>query len=317
MTLELTLLISAFVASLLLGWLIIPLLRRLKIGQTIRDVGPRTHLSKAGTPTMGGLIFALVALILGFVFLPREPAGFVALFATLGFAAVGFADDYLKVVLKQSLGLKARFKLGGQFLVVAFVYLALRNLGVEHVVNIPGVGALELGLFYPLFITVVFVGTSNAVNLTDGVDGLAGGTAVIVLSAQALLAALQGQTDVSIFALLLAGSILGYLVFNLHPARVIMGDTGALGIGGAIAAIAVLTGTELLLVLLGGVFVLVTLSVIIQVASFKLTGRRVFLMSPLHHHFELLGWSEWKICLVFWSFQLVFAGLAILIWFIT
>lgn len=308
--------LTSFVIALGLGWLLIPVLRRLKIGQSIREVGPKTHLSKSGVPTMGGIIFILAGLITALIFMPRQPMGYLVLFVTLAYGSIGFADDYLKVVLKQPLGLKARQKLVGQFTAAILFYVALRVLNVEHSLLVPGLGSITLGWAYPLFVVIFMVGTANAVNLADGVDGLAGGLGVISLLGLAIIASLASLDGLIYVSVALAGGILGYLVFNLHPARVIMGDTGSLALGGAIGAIAVLAQAELLfLAFFGIMFVLVTASVIIQVSYFKLTRRRVFLMAPLHHHFELKGWSEWKICTWFWIVQVigVIAGLAV--WF--
>lgn len=310
-------LIGAFLLAIVMGRLLIPVLRRLKIGQSVRDVGPRQHQRKAGTPTMGGVIFILAAVIVSVALGPRDAYSILVVFATLGYASVGFADDFLKVVLKQPLGLMARHKLTGQILVAGLLYWGLRSLNIEHSLVIPGLAVVNLGLFYPLFIAFFLVGFANAVNLSDGVDGLASGLGVITLFAGGLVAMLSGLDGVGLTAIALAGGLLGFLVFNIHPARVFMGDTGALALGGAVAAIAILTKTELLLLLFGAMFVIITLSVIIQVTYFKLTGRRVILMSPLHHHFELLGWSEWKICRWFWLAQTVLAGLGVVLWTVT
>ena len=308
-------LLASFAIALFFGWLLIPVLRKLKIGQSIRDVGPQRHLVKAGTPTMGGLIFVLAGAIAAIIFMPRDPMGYLVLFMALAYGSVGFADDYLKVVLKQPLGLKARHKLMGQLAAAILFYIALRALNIDHSVLIPGYGSVSLGLGYPFFVALVLLATTNSVNLADGVDGLAGGLGVISLIGFALIGWLQGADGIVFVSLALAGSILGFLVFNLHPAKVFMGDTGSLAMGGAIAAIAVLTQTELLLLLLGAVFVIETISVIIQVTYFKFTGRRIFLMSPIHHHFELLGWSEWKIGIWFWTGQAIMVVLGVVLWF--
>lgn len=308
-------LLAAFVVAVVLGWLLIPVLRRLKVGQSIRDVGPQRHLSKAGTPTMGGVIFFLAGVVTTVIFMPRNPLGYLILFMTLAYGSIGFADDFLKVVLKQPLGLKARHKLIGQFAAAFLFYLALRALNFEHALMVPGVGLVQLGWVYPVFVAVFLVGTTNAVNLSDGVDGLAGGLGVITLLGFALISWLEGLDGVTYASAALAGGVLGFLVFNLHPAKVFMGDTGSLAIGGAVAAMAVLSQTELLFLLfLGIVFVLETASVIIQVTYFRLTGRRVFLMAPIHHHFELKGWSEWKVCSGFWLVQTLGAVAAIAVW---
>jgi len=308
-------LLISFVFAVALGWFMIPFLQRRRIGQSIRDVGPQTHLSKAGTPTMGGLIFIIAGLAASVVFMPRNAEGYLTLFLALAFGSIGFADDYLKVVLKRSLGLKARQKLLGQFTAAFLFYLALRWMNVQHTLAVPWLGSVSLGWLYPVFVAVFLVGTTNAVNLSDGVDGLAGGLAVITLLAQALIGWFAGLPGVVYVAVAVAGGVLGYLVYNLHPARIIMGDTGSLALGGAIGAMAVLTKTELLfLFFMGIVFVLETASVIIQVLYFRLTGRRVFLMAPIHHHFELKGWSEWKVCRRFWLVQAIGAAAAVAIW---
>lgn len=309
---------AAFVMAVVFAWLLIPILRRLKVGQSIREVGPKRHFAKAGTPTMGGVIFLLAAIVVTVAFMPRDPWGYLVLVTTLVFGSIGFADDFLKVVLKQPLGLKARHKLVGQFASAVIFYLVLQWLGVDHSLMVPVLGPVDLAWGYPIFIAIFLVGTTNAVNLADGIDGLAGGLGVIALLGFALIGWLEGLEGVTYVSVALAGSILGFLVFNLHPARVFMGDIGSLAIGGAMAALAVLTQTELLfLALLGIVFVLETASVIIQVTYFKLTGRRVFLMAPIHHHFELKGWSEWKVCSWFWAVQTLGAVAAIAVWLAT
>jgi phospho-N-acetylmuramoyl-pentapeptide-transferase len=307
-------LLVAFIFALVLGMVLIPVLRRLKIGQSIRTVGPKRHLSKAGTPTMGGVIFLVSALVVTAVFMPRDPLGYLVLFMAVAFGSIGFADDYLKVVRKQPLGLKARYKLAGQIVFSIVFYLILKALSFDEVLVLPWLGAIDLGWAYPIFILLVMVGTVNAVNLSDGLDGLAGGLGVITLLGFAVIGWLGNIEGLIYISVALAGGIMGFLVFNLHPAKVFMGDTGSLAIGGAIAAMAVLAHTEILLLMLGIVFVLETISVIIQVLYFKMTRRRVFLMAPIHHHFELKGWSEWKVCLAFWLIQLAGTVAALAIW---
>ncbi len=307
-------LLVAFIFALVLGMVLIPVLRRLKIGQSIRTVGPKRHLSKAGTPTMGGVIFLVSALVVTAVFMPRDPLGYLVLFMAVAFGSIGFADDYLKVVRKQPLGLKARYKLAGQIVFSIVFYLILKALSFDEVLVLPWLGAIDLGWAYPIFILLVMVGTVNAVNLSDGLDGLAGGLGVITLLGFAVIGWLGNIEGLIYISVALAGGIMGFLVFNLHPAKVFMGDTGSLAIGGAIAAMAVLAHTEILLLMLGIVFVLETISVIIQVLYFKMTRRRVFLMAPIHHHFELKGWREWKVCLAFWLIQLAGTVAALAIW---
>lgn len=308
----------AFAVAIGLGLLLIPALKRLKIGQSIRTVGPQSHLRKSGTPTMGGLIFIIAASAATVAFMPSAPLGYAALLLALAFGGIGFADDYLKVVLKRPLGLKARHKLVAQVILALLFYILLRVLNFEEYLWVPWLGKISLGWLYPVFVLLVLVGAANAANLADGVDGLAGGLGVITLVGYGLLCRFQGMDALAYFPFSYAGGIMGFLVFNLHPAKVFMGDTGSLAIGGAIGALAVLTHTELLLLFaLGIVFVAEAISVIVQVGSFQLTGRRVFLMAPIHHHFELKGWSEWKVCLSFWLVQAVGVVTGLVIWLVS
>jgi len=304
--------VVAIIGTLVLGPLIIPVLRRLKVGQTIRSDGPKSHFEKAGTPTMGGLIFLIPIIIATIIFTPPNLGTALLILMTLGFGIIGFTDDYIKVVLKRSLGLKARGKLIGQILlslVLAFIVVVFLDRGTS--IWIPFIGDISLGWFYLPFIMFVVVGTTNAVNLTDGLDGLAAGTMAIAALGFLAVSLLLGNSDTAIFAAALAGGCIGFLAFNSYPARVFMGDTGSLAMGAAIATLAILTGTEILLVVIGMVFVIETLSVILQVISFKTTGKRLFLMSPLHHHYELKGWSERKIVLFFYALAMLFALLGV------
>ncbi len=305
--------IIASATCLVSGPLFIPFLRRLKFGQHIRTDGPKGHLQKAGTPTMGGIMFFL-SLTLGTLLVRGLTTELVImLLVTSGFGFIGFLDDFIKVVMKRPLGLKAREKLLGQIILAGLLaYTAVVNLGRGTEVPIPGTDvSLQLGWLYIPFAVFVMVGTNNGVNLTDGLDGLAAGVTLFSALAYLLITKAWGLADLSVFSGALVGTCLGFLFFNIHPARVFMGDTGSLALGGAIGALAVLTKTELLLPLLGGIYVLETLSVIIQVLSFKFTGKRVFRMSPLHHHFELSGWSEGRVVLAFWTGAAVFASLAV------
>ncbi|MEW6662259.1 MAG: phospho-N-acetylmuramoyl-pentapeptide-transferase [Bacillota bacterium] len=296
------------------GPLLIPLLRRLKFGQSVRSDGPRRHLVKAGTPTMGGIMFLIsTAIATLYVASPGVLVGTVLL-VTLGHGLIGFADDFIKIVLRRPLGLKARHKLVGQALLGMVLAISVATyLGRATEVSIPFFSAvISLGLFFYFFVILMVMGFSNAVNLTDGLDGLAAGVTLFAALTYAVGMAWQGQNELAIFAGALAGGCLGFLAFNRHPAKVFMGDTGSLALGAGLASLAVLSGTELLLFIVGGVFVIETLSVIIQVLSFRLTGRRVFRMSPLHHHFELAGWPETKVVKVFWLWGIGFGlvGLA-------
>jgi phospho-N-acetylmuramoyl-pentapeptide-transferase len=307
--------VLAFVVALIMGPLLIPVLRRLKFGQSIRQEGPERHYAKAGTPTMGGIIIltALTVSALSFAGLSREI--WLALFITIGHGLIGFLDDFIKVVQKRSLGLKARQKLFGQILLaIALAYIATSFFGRGTDLWIPFISSrVDLGGFYYVLIFLVLVGTTNAVNLTDGLDGLAAGTSTVAAVAYAVIALYFGQPELAIFCVALAGACLGFLRYNAYPAKVFMGDTGSLAIGGALAAVAVMTKTELLLVIIGGVFVMEALSVIIQVISFKSTGKRIFRMSPIHHHFELAGWPETKVVKVFWVAGLLCAILGVLV----
>jgi len=305
----------AFVVALVIGPLIIPALRRLKFGQSIRQEGPESHYAKAGTPTMGGIIILVALLVPVLVYSGSNIEIWLALFVTLGHGLIGFIDDFIKVVLKRSLGLKAKQKLVGQIIMaVALAYIATQYMGRGTDLWVPFLNAtIELGPLYYVLIFLVLVGTTNAVNLTDGLDGLAAGTTTLAALAYTMIAMSFAKPHLAIFCVSLAGASLGFLKYNAHPAKVFMGDTGSLALGGALAAVAVMTKTELLLIIVGGVFVLEALSVIIQVISFKLTGKRVFRMSPIHHHFELAGWSEVKVVTVFWLTGVLFSAIALII----
>lgn len=310
--------LMGFLVTVVLSPIFIPFLRRLKFGQSIREEGPKSHQKKSGTPTMGGLVF-LLSIIITTLFITSRYSEigaetFLLLLVTAGFGILGFLDDFIKVVMKRNLGLTSKQKLAGQILISAIFFYIYQQNDFASTVSIPLTDiSVDLGWFYVFFIIFWLVGFSNAVNLTDGLDGLVSGTSAIAFGALAVLAWNQSQYDVSIFAVAVVGAVLGFLVFNAHPAKVFMGDTGSLALGGAIAAIAILTKLEILLVLIGGVFVIETLSVIIQVISFKTTGKRVFRMSPLHHHYELVGWSEWRVVVTFWTVGLLCAVLGIYI----
>ncbi len=315
----------ALIITLVLSPFLIPVLRILKFGQNVRDDGPKRHLKKAGTPTMGGIIF-LVGIIVSALITAEKPTSLemVTLVGiTLGFGLIGFIDDFIKVVMHRSLGLRAYQKLIGQFgLAFILMWVSVHWLGRGTDVAIPFTSIhLELGWFYYVLISMVIVLMVNAVNLTDGLDGLAAGSTMISGIAYvviALLAAVHGvavlayETDMAVFAAALVGGTLGFLRFNTYPARIFMGDTGSLALGGALASLAVLTKSEFVFIVIGGLFAAEALSVIIQVFSFQTTGKRIFLMSPLHHHFELVGWSEWKVVIVFWTVALICAILGIM-----
>ena len=266
---------------------------------------------------MGGLVILLSITVTTLVMVAKydelSTNIFLLLFVTLGFGLLGFLDDFIKVVMKRNLGLTSLQKLIGQIVIAVIFYIVYKNTsGFSPEIMIPGTDiAINVGWFYVAIVIFWQVGFSNAVNLTDGLDGLVSGTAAIAFGAFAVLAWNNAQYDVAVFSVAVAGALLGFLVFNAHPAKVFMGDTGSLALGGALATVALLTSAELLLVIIGGVFVIETLSVIIQVTSFKTTGKRVFKMSPLHHHYELSGWSEWRVVVTFWTVGLLFAVLGI------
>lgn len=310
-----------FLITVIITPVFIPLLRRMKFGQSIREEGPQSHMKKAGTPTMGGLMIIISIIITSLIMVVKVNGTLASyevwllIFVLLGYGLIGFLDDFIKVVLKRNLGLTSLQKMIGQLLIAFIFYFILRYFDFPTYIQIPGTSIQwELGWGYAILVVFMLVGASNAVNLTDGLDGLLAGTAAIAFGAFAILAWYGfPESDVTLFALATVGALLGFLVFNAHPAKVFMGDTGSLALGAAIAGIAILTKMEIILVIIGGVFVIETLSVIIQVISFKTRGKRVFKMSPLHHHYELLGWSEWHVVTTFWFVGLIFAALGIYI----
>ena len=319
--------ITSMVVILIVGPWFIEWLRRNEFGQTIREEGPQGHKTKEGTPTMGGVLIWLAVLVPFFIFSQLSVASFSVLVIALGCALIGLADDWMKIIKGRSLGLSARWKMLLQLALGLLAgYIALHFAGLTTSVSIPFSHAQwHLGTvgFY-ILVFLVIASASNTVNLTDGLDGLAAGSAAIVLVAYAGIAFIIGRhlpdpgiLDLSVLSTCIVGACLGFLWFNTFPADVFMGDTGSLGLGGAIAGMAILTRTELLLIVVAGLFVLEGLSVILQVASFKLTRRRIFLMAPLHHHFELLNWSETKVIVRFWIVAAIFAGIGFAIYYAT
>jgi phospho-N-acetylmuramoyl-pentapeptide-transferase len=292
-----SLLICVFLAPKFIDYL-----REREFGQHIREEGPQEHHSKAGTPTMGGIII-FTAIAVPFLLLTSwDPRAIGVMGVALACALLGFADDATKVMRKRSLGLSGRAKLAITVAISIGLWLvATRWAELPDTVDLRFVDArVNLGYAYPVFIYLVVAGTTSAVNLTDGLDGLAAGCTAIVLLAYIGITFTTGQTDLALVAACLVGACIGFLWFNSFPASIFMGDTGSLGLGGAVAAMAVMTKTEILLVVLGGIFVIEALSVLIQVFAFQTFGKRVFLMAPIHHHFELQAWSETKIILRFW-----------------
>lgn len=340
--------LTALFMGMIIGPAIIRQLRDFQIGQYIREEGPKGHQKKAGTPTMGGVLITIAIIVPTLLWADLSNTYiWLAIFSTIAFGAIGFADDYIKVVRKRNLGLTGRAKLILQFLAAGFVGVALvtltatrqysthlmvpffkqfrPDLVIETFRHYPHVWWLAF-IPFVLFVMLVLVGSSNAVNLTDGLDGLAIGCTVIAAGALTILTYLSGHVvfseylelqkmpqvaEVTVFCGAMVGSSIGFLWYNAHPAEIFMGDVGSLALGGAIGTVAVIIKQELLLPFIGGIFVLEALSVIIQVASYKLRKKRVFKMAPLHHHFELAGWSESKIIIRFWILALIFALFAL------
>ena len=299
----------AFFISIIGGPLIIPLLHRLKFGQNIREEGPQSHMKKRGTPTMGGVIF-MVATVITMALVVRKPTdeAMVALYAFLAFGVIGALDDGLKIIHKKNEGLTAKQKMLLLVIVsVALSYYAATNPNIGTVIIIPFTKlSVNLGLWYIPFMVVYFAATTNAVNLTDGLDGLATSITILVMTFFSMVCYFMGMFKIydthytlAIFCAALAGALLGFLRYNSYPAQVFMGDTGSLALGGAVATVAMILKLPLLVIIVGGIYVIEALSVIIQVTSFKLTGKRVFKMSPIHHHFELKGWHESRVVAVF------------------
>jgi phospho-N-acetylmuramoyl-pentapeptide-transferase len=304
---------AAMLICIFLGPRFIEYLRLREFGQQIREEGPQEHHEKAGTPTMGGLLIFTAISVPYLVLSDRDTQSLAVFGVALGCAAIGFIDDYLKITRRRSLGLSARYKLLLQLgLAIGLWYVARHSVGLDSSLELRiSHASLDIpdGL-YPLVIFLVIAGSSNAVNLTDGLDGLAAGCCAIVLLAYTAITFITtGQHSLSLLSACLVGGCIGFLWFNAFPASIFMGDTGSLGLGGAIGALAVMTQTEILLIITGGIFVIEALSVALQVATFKLLRRRVLLMAPVHHHFELLAWSETKIMLRFWIIAAVCSGI--------
>lgn len=308
-----TFFILSLVGGLILGPVIIPQLKKLKFGQAIREEGPQSHLSKGGTPTIGGLIFITAFLIPVCFFLMQSYEVIYVLTGLLAFGVIGFLDDYIKVVRKHNLGLKAKQKMGLQILVS--LILAIMAIKLGSTIYLPVIGyQVELGLAFVPFMLFYFIAVDNAVNLTDGLDGLAASVTTIVMLAFAYLAYLQDKPEMVMLSLAMAGALIAYLKFNWHPAKVFMGDTGSLALGGIVAAMAVVLKLQLWIPVIGLIYVIETLSVVIQVSVYKKTKKRVFKMAPIHHHFELLGYTEKKIVGTFSLVTLIMSIIGILIY---
>jgi phospho-N-acetylmuramoyl-pentapeptide-transferase len=310
--------IVSFLIALFLGPVVIPILKRLKVGQSIREDGPKSHFGKTGTPTMGGIIIIFAILIAVLTSRFFEPEVWAVIFFMLGFGAIGFIDDYIKVVLRRNLGLRAYQKIIGQLIFsVLLAWYGSKYSAMGTTLMIPFVNIhIDLGVLYIPFITFFTVGMVNAVNLTDGLDGLNTGVTLIVMAAFSLIANSlieenQIYEGISLVSAAVSGACLGFLKHNANPAKVFMGDTGSLALGGAVAAVAVLSNTVLYIPIIGGIYFAEALSVIIQVLHYKRTKRRVFKMAPIHHHFEMCGWKEKKVVAVFWIATLILAFIGI------
>ncbi len=315
--------IGAVLLMLFLGPRFIRWLRDHEVGQFIRPQGeiPQGHAEKQGTPTMGGLLILFAMAVPFLILSSRSTAAMTILFTTLACGAIGFVDDWMKIVKKRSLGLSGRWKMAALVVVaVLLTIIAVKVVGIPTTIDLHVVRtSWEIGpIAFGVVVFLVLAGATNAVNLTDGLDGLAAGTMAIALLAYVgMTFVVTGQRDMAILAACLMGACVGFLWFNSYPASVFMGDTGSFALGGAIAALAVMTKTEVLLIFIGGMFVIEALSVLIQVIVFKRTRRRVFLMAPVHHHFEMAGWSETKIIVRFWLVALMFAGIGFTLFFRT
>ena len=306
-----------FIATVILGIIILPKLRKFKVGQVVRDEGPKEHLKKNGTPTMGGVIMLAVITVFLLISSINNPILLLALVPVLGFGIIGFIDDYKKLVLKNTDGLSPKLKMLGLFLVTAvfiLLYTSVFNLSTTIIIpflNIPI--NLSLGVFV-IFTAFVLLGASNSVNLTDGLDGLAAGVSSIILAFFTIMAFKMGDNDMIIFGLSALGTTLAFLIFNVNPAKVFMGDTGSLALGGAIAAIAIILKMPLYLAIVAIIPIIEAISVMLQVVFFKLTkGKRLFKMAPIHHHFELCGLNEKVVTVIFWIITIIACVVAYII----
>ena len=315
-------LMLGFVLSLVAAVILIPLLKKLHVGQSVSKLINERHLKKDGTPTIGGLIFIIPTILIMLILYLRGSIEFnsnliILIFVFLSYGALGFIDDFLKVKYHNNNGLSIGVKFLLQTVIAVIFYIIYRNNGGDSHLVISSLGInVSLGWAFGLFILLVLVVTTNAVNISDGLDGLAGGLSVVAIMAYGVIAWgskwISGYQEIAIFAFVLCGAILGFLVFNTHPAKVFMGDTGSLALGGALATIAILTKHELSLLLIGGVFVVETLSSAIQIIAIRKFHKKVFLKAPLHHHFEELGWEETDIVKLFWVVGLFLAMIGII-----
>lgn len=311
MKVETSMLSLAFITAIILGFIIIPILRKLKVGQIERDDGPQSHLKKQGTPTMGGIIMIITMILMvtgAYIFLSMQGQNETAnrlipmLILTIGFGVIGFIDDFKKLVLKNTKGLKPSYKMLG-LLIISVIYVVYLVYGL-HIGTDTYIPILKVYIDIPIYLYIPFailviLAATNAVNLTDGIDGLSSSVSAIIITCLTVIGIMAGMKEISVFGSIVIGATLGFLMFNLHPAKVFMGDTGSLLLGGVISAIALYLKMPLLLLVIALIPVLETLSVMIQVLYFKKTGKRFFKMAPLHHHFELQGWKESKVVIIF------------------
>ncbi len=324
--------VMAMVITMALMPAFIHFLTRKHIGQQVRDDGPQTHLVKQGTPTMGGLIMLVAVVVTILLVGVPDAESYLLLGAVVLTGILGIVDDASKIMHERSLGLTPTMKLIAQFLIAGiFVLAAVNMLGVEPTIEIPFIYTFDLGVFtfvipigeggisvpviYVIFCMILLVGMCNAVNLTDGLDGLAAGTVMVVMIVMAAIAYREGLLEPAIFAAALAGTCIGFLWFNSHPADIFMGDTGSLALGMALGCLAIVTKTEFVVIIIGGLFVAEAISVMLQVGYYKHTKKRIFLMAPLHHHFEKKGWSETKVVVRFWIISGLLAAVGLVLWF--
>ncbi|MBR4111239.1 MAG: phospho-N-acetylmuramoyl-pentapeptide-transferase [Clostridia bacterium] len=303
MNIQIKALLASFIGTLILGFIAIPILKKLKVGQVVRDDGPQSHLKKSGTPTMGGIIMLLVIIAVSAVVATKYPAILPVALLTLGYGFVGFVDDFIKLVLKNPTGLKPSYKMFGLIIISVSFIVYLISTGFTTETYLPIFKTyipLPVWAYIPCAVFIMLACT-NSLNLTDGLDGLAAGVNAIIMIFFTFIALTFGSKEMSIFSAIVTGTSIGFLIFNLHPAKVFMGDTGSLALGGAFCGVALLLKIPLILIVVAGVCVLETISVILQVSYFKATkGKRLFKMAPIHHHLELSGWKETSIVTTFW-----------------
>ncbi len=305
MNIQTTLLFVSFIATIVLGFIVVPILKKKKIGQVVREDGPQSHLQKNGTPIMGGIVIILVVTVILLFYIKTYPPLLLAIIALLGYGAIGFMDDFKKLILKNPEGMSPKMKMLGLFIVTAVIvglYLFVFDFGTTIIIPIFN-QPISLGIpLFILFAVFILLATTNAVNLTDGLDGLATGVVAIIMTFFTIISLKQNNTEMVIFSASTVGSCIGFLLFNMHPAKVFLGDTGSLALGGAVAIVALITKMPLYLAVLAFVCIVDTISVILQVIYFKATnGKRLFKMAPFHHHLELSGYKETTVVLIFWA----------------